>query len=553
MIGIQYSWYGAGFIDYMFRGSDGNFIMAHRMRNSNINTEAYMRTGNQPVRYEVINESAIGKLKSNIGVADASIELEDASDFPDDGGTIYIDNELVTYTGITGNTLTGCTREAPLQQFASGATRTYTAGPTATHAAKTGLVLVSNTTTPIIQHWGSSFITDGGFDSDRGFLFSYAATGVAFGTTPFTSFLIRLAPSVSNALVGDLGERELINRAQLLLEGLEITTEPNASGQTGNIVVTGVLNPQNYPANPDDIGWQGLTGVAQGGQPSFAQIAPGGSVNWNSGAVTLTRAATTLAPITETIVAIDRGYRSNNDYWDNTIRQGRNLFFVTEAFYQANTDLFELGTEVGDGINFSSGTTITQVGSWTTGSAGSGTLRPIYVSSNGLRNVPIGNVNLTFTKTFKNPPTSEIWFTKASWESAGATQGTSVASSETRFPANTSVSSVSLESYGSTEYYKVQFSQSTDASTLTKGTDTVTFDFTQPPYAQPGETIFGFVARPGERSTLDLSFIKELTNTTLGGRGTFPNGPDVLALNVYKTSGTDVTGEIILRWSEAQA
>jgi len=47
--------------------------------------------------------------------------------------------------------------------------------------------------------------------------------------------------------------------------------------------------------------------------------------------------------------------------------------------------------------------------------------------------------------------------------------------------------------------------------------------------------------------------LKELTNTTLGGRGTYPNGPDVLAINVYKTGGTDTTANIILRWGEAQA
>ena len=32
--------------------------------------------------------------------------------------------------------------------------------------------------------------------------------------------MIRLAPSVVNAIVGDLGERELLNRAQLLIQGL---------------------------------------------------------------------------------------------------------------------------------------------------------------------------------------------------------------------------------------------------------------------------------------------------------------------------------------------
>ena len=44
-----------------------------------------------------------------------------------------------------------------------------------------------------------------------------------------------------------------------------------------------------------------------------------------------------------------------------------------------------------------------------------------------------------------------------------------------------------------------------------------------------------------------------IRDRTLGGRGTFPNGPDVLAINVYKTAGAAVDANIILRWSEAQA
>ena len=58
---------------------------------------------------------------------------------------------------------------------------------------------------------------------------------------------------------------------------------------------------------------------------------------------------------------------------------------------------------------------------------------------------------------------------------------------------------------------------------------------------------------PGERSELDLSPIKELTNTSLGGRGAFPNGPDVLAINIRKTSGVPILGNVILKWGEAQA
>ena len=43
MIGIQYSWYGAGFIDWMARGADGNFVFCLECVNSNVNTEAFMR------------------------------------------------------------------------------------------------------------------------------------------------------------------------------------------------------------------------------------------------------------------------------------------------------------------------------------------------------------------------------------------------------------------------------------------------------------------------------------------------------------------------------
>ena len=116
-------------------------------------------------------------------------------------------------------------------------------------------------------------MTDGLFDSDRGYIFNYQATGFDISTVKQTAFLIRLSPSVSNAILGDLGERELINRAQLLLKGLEFTATGGSSTQ--GVIVEGVLNPQNYPTNPDDVDWFPLNNVAVGGQPSFAQIADG--------------------------------------------------------------------------------------------------------------------------------------------------------------------------------------------------------------------------------------------------------------------------------------
>jgi hypothetical protein len=540
MIGIQYTWYGAGFIDYMLRGSDGNYVMAHRIRNSNVNTEAYMRTGNLPVRYEVINESAKNKLKSSMTATQTFIELDDATDFPNSSGTVLIDNELISFTGKLRNTLTGCTRAAPMTNFVAGASRTFTAGAASTHEYNTGVVLISNTISPIISHWGSAFLTDGRFDEDRGYLFNYAATNVAVSTTKKTAFLIRLAPSVSNAIVGDLGERELLNRAQLLLNSIEITADTG----TGGIVIEGVLNPQNYPASPSDIAWSGLQGAAQGGQPSFSQIAPGGSVVWNSASQT-TATATTQAFPTGSITARALSWRSNRSLVNN-----ENYFAITEADY--NTYISQ-GLAVGDrisGSNIRTNTTITQISYW----YNDGTLGNLYLVR--LSQTASGNTNgdatLTVTKAYNTSATSVLFFQNASWVASGATTGTEV-DDTTKFPGGTFVSSAVVQTYFGTTYYRVTFNQSSIGAAFTPGTTTIQFKFGIPPYALPGETIFSFVAGPGTTSTLELSSLKELTNTTLGGRGTYPNGPDVLAINVYKVTGTPVNANIVLRWGEAQA
>ena len=114
------------------------------------------------------------------------------------------------------------------------------------------------------------------------------------------------------------------------------------------------------------------------------------------------------------------------------------------------------------------------------------------------------------------------------------------------------VSSVQLQNLvWQPNYYKVTFNNAYTGNS--SQALYITLTFAEPPFAQPGETVFSFIANPGERSTLDLSQLKELTNTPLGGRGTFPNGPDVLAINVYKISGADVDSNIILKWGEAQA
>jgi hypothetical protein len=266
MIGIQYTWYGAGFIDWMTRGPEGNFIMLHREKNNNVNDEAFMRSGNLCVRYEVNNEgpyTALSQSITNVSPANGgSLLVRDATYFPNSTASVYVDDEIITYRGKSGNNLLNITRGANLPLFTNGISQSFNAGPAVAHNSGSGVILLSNTCSPTVSHWGSAVIMDGGFDSDRGYFFNFSRNNIivnAGATQQF--FLIRLAPSVSNSLIGNLGDRELINRSQLLLRQISITS-------TQNCQVSLLLNPQGLTG----INWFGLNTTAQGSQPSLGQV-----------------------------------------------------------------------------------------------------------------------------------------------------------------------------------------------------------------------------------------------------------------------------------------
>jgi hypothetical protein len=272
MIGLQYTWYGAGFVDFMIRGLDGNWVFVHRFINNNVNDESYMRTGNMPVRYELITEaaSAISTLSSAMGAGDLTLNLVNDTTLWPTSGTVQIDNEFIRYGTKAGTTLGSLTRAATLTYNINDVVKVFSAGAATTHALGVSVNLVSCTCTPSLTHWGSALLMDGGFDQDRGYFFNFQyiqSTPSLFVGTSYPLFFLRLAPSVSNGIVGALGIRDLLNRAQLLLQKLYVTI----SGANSVLSVQGVLNPVGFTGS--SFTWLPMNSVAQGGQPSFAQYA----------------------------------------------------------------------------------------------------------------------------------------------------------------------------------------------------------------------------------------------------------------------------------------
>ncbi|MEY4331306.1 MAG: Synechococcus phage [Bacteroidota bacterium] len=302
MFYMDYSWYGAGFIRWGVRGPQGNIIYVHKEQNNNMNTEAYMRSGNLPARYETQTMPPTTTITSNLSTSATTLSVASTDGFPSSGTIVIKDNnnfEYMNYSGKTATSFTGLTRaqsgadavqlsilvgsntgtvtsttglqvgqrvittafaEGTYISNISGNTLTFTgaaitANPQVTfapmgvstpqqytYAALTpvGVELAWPTFSPAMSHWGTSVIMDGRYDDDKSLLFTYGqstVTNISAGASR-ALFSIRIAPSVDSNIVGAFGTRELINRMQLILRALDISTRTASA----NMLVTAVLN-----------------------------------------------------------------------------------------------------------------------------------------------------------------------------------------------------------------------------------------------------------------------------------------------------------------------
>ena len=284
---IDYTWYGAGTIRWGFRTQRGTVLYAHRLAHANNMTEAYMRSGNLPARYEVSTIAPFTKLAATLSNSEtATMTVVSTTGFPPTGTLIVTASgntgsaiEYISYTGRTATTFTGLTRAlinltGPQGLTSGGAAttaQTFTFSATAPHSVSYFSPQCSNT----IAHWGSSVMMDGRYDDDKslvfiaGMLTAYSNIA-ANATVPLIS--IRISPSVDSGFTGVIGARELINRMQLILRSTGIQT----SGT--NFLITGRLNCRITGGTATSFAGAGGSSLAQVNYHASNNTVSGGEV-----------------------------------------------------------------------------------------------------------------------------------------------------------------------------------------------------------------------------------------------------------------------------------
>lgn len=292
MFYIDYSWYGAGYIRWGLRGIDGSIYYVHKELNNNVNSEAYMRSGNLPARYESNTFGKVAKLASNLSNSATTITVNSTEGFSPAGtlmirsGTTY---EHVNYTGKTATTFTGviraragATADVTIAEGSNLGTVASTTGlqvgqraissafPANTYISEiagnvlkfntaaisanpTGVIFppmssstpqtfTYSTTSPIaieqafptysasLSHWGTSVIMDGRYDDDKSLIFT-------FGQTIYTN--IPASATATTTATGSAGTKTItVASATNLVVGMSISGD----GVQAGTVVTDIVS-----------------------------------------------------------------------------------------------------------------------------------------------------------------------------------------------------------------------------------------------------------------------------------------------------------------------
>ena len=265
---IDYSWYGAGKIRFGFKTRKGRVNYVHSFLHNNRITEAYMRSGNVPARYEIENTGPVNYVPSLFHWG-TSVIMDGR--FDNDKAYLFTgSSDTLTFTNGESNSAT-TTSNSRIVRIWDRNQRTY----------NYFVELFFSTNDASKFSIGTKLYTTGGeLDGDEVFSAYYSgssyvvrlyagsgyyypstypvvatATAVNIGApssgaddsetlqnnVPLIS--IRLAPSVDNGITGNLGDRDIINRMQLQLNeaGVIVSEDSEVS-----LIINGNLSNKNY-------------------------------------------------------------------------------------------------------------------------------------------------------------------------------------------------------------------------------------------------------------------------------------------------------------------
>jgi hypothetical protein len=306
---IDYSWYGAGSIRFGMRATDGNIFWAHKMVQNNVNTAAYMRSGNLPARYETINEplNSAKLISGGSGVSgsvlypqDTVMYVNDVSFWPSDGYLRIADGtnfEICRYTSIGAYNSTtqawavNLIRRAAqplvyggvsMNLYGTASQVNFTPDSTIPGGAGTSQVSVqtiSQNCAPVMSHWGSSVIMDGGFNDDKSFIFTagmqkYIQVG---GSGTISATLIQRQASSNVATITTSGTHALAAGTPVTITGVNDISTVTYKQLTNNIAYLNTSTSHFYTVGQSitvtgvDSTFNGTYTVAQ--VPSATQIA----------------------------------------------------------------------------------------------------------------------------------------------------------------------------------------------------------------------------------------------------------------------------------------
>ena len=289
---VDYSWYGAGKVRFGFKDQNGDVKYVHQLVHGNFFTEAYMRSGNIPARYEIQNDGtptyvpALAHWGTSV-IMDGRFDSDKAYLFNaasnnltllgSTAQALTISARVETLGSYYQNTFQNYYAQAGYALLLSSGSRLYTsiiAGTSVTGAGLAGNTVTSNPTgafssyvspqAPYLPDSTTTIDLQNNTKDTRALLlldkqplttsgsFSNYTIGTSGGGDPTRAIpliSVRLAPSVDTSTPGLLGEREIINRMQLILNEVSILSTHTAeislilNGQLSNNQWQRVTNP----------------------------------------------------------------------------------------------------------------------------------------------------------------------------------------------------------------------------------------------------------------------------------------------------------------------